>query len=141
MKRVCLAISEWLWVGWLPLATAVASSDQQQFFVCTDYHCDKDEMVSRMAGQWQAVRDLFNPDASAGQERENSRQAVALLESTVGVITGTWRDLAGSVGGAGKPDQPDCISAWKNTTTYLRLLFDHSLLRPHDLEARQVHIQ
>jgi hypothetical protein len=138
MKRLCVVISEWLCVGWLPLTTAVASSDQQQFFVCTDYHCDKGAMVTLTAGQWQAVRDLFTLDASAAQERENIRQAIALLERDVGIITGTWRDLAGNVAGAGKPGQLDCISESKNTTTYLTLLFQDGLLRHHDIEERRV---
>ena len=138
LKRAYLVIGAWLWVGWLPPAIAVAASDPGQFPSCTDYHCDQSEMVTLNASEWQKVRDLFAPGVSAAQERENIRQAIALLERQVGVITGTWRDLAGNVTGAGKPGQLDCISESKNTTTYLKLLFDSGLLKHHDIEARQV---
>lgn len=130
-------IGEWLCVGWLPLATAVAASEQQ-VFVCTDYHCDQGDVVTLTASEWQKVGALFAPAASAAQERENIRQAIALLESTIGAITGTWRDLGGNVAGAGKPGQLDCISESKNTTTYLKLLFNSGLLKHHDIEVRQV---
>jgi hypothetical protein len=138
LRRAYLVSGRWLWVGGLLLATAVAASQPQQFFACIDYYCDQGEMVTLSAGEWQKVRDLFTPDASAAQERENIRQAIALLERQVGVITGTWRDLAGNVIGAGKPGQLDCISESKNTTTYLKLLFDDGLLRYHDIAAREV---
>jgi hypothetical protein len=118
--------------------TVIASPGQQTFFSCTDYHCDTGEMVTLTAGQWQSVRDLFAADVSAAEERKNIRQAIALLENTVGTITGTWRDLAGNVTGAGQSGQLDCISESINTTAYLQLLFDDGLLRWHDIEERQV---
>ncbi len=136
-KRLWAVISEWLWVSWLLVATAVAASEQQ-FFVCTDYHCEQGQVVTLPAREWQSVRDLFPGQVTAAQERDNIRQAVALLETTVGAITGTWRDLAGNIAGAGKPGQLDCISESKNTTTYLELLFDDGLLKHHAIEARQV---
>ena len=95
-------------------------------------------MVTLTASQWQTIRYLFAADASPTIERESIRQAIALLENTVGDITGTWRDLAGNVVGSGEPGQLDCISESKNTTTYLRLLFDDGLLKWHDIEERQV---
>lgn len=138
MKRVRVAGFRRLWSGWLLLATAPAWSGQQQFFICTDYHCDSGEMVALAPDDWQSVRDLFAPDASAAEERDSVRRAIALLESRVGDITGTWRDLAGNVAGAGKPGQLDCISESKNTTTYLALLAGDGLLKHHEVEGRRV---
>ena len=95
-------------------------------------------MVILTASQWQSIRDLFTADTSPSEERENIRLSIALLESTVGAITGTWRDLAGNVAGAGQFGQLDCISESRNTTTFLHLLFDDGLLKWHDIEERRV---
>jgi len=95
-------------------------------------------MVTLTAGQWQGIRNLFAADTSPSKERESIRKAIALLEEIVGAITGTWRDLAGNVAGAGEPGQLDCISESKNTTTYLQLLFDDGLLKWHDIDERHV---
>jgi hypothetical protein len=119
-------------------AAASDTSGELTFFSCTDYHCDAGRMVTLTAGQWQSVRSLFAADTSPAEERENIRQAIALLENMVGALTGTWRDLAGNVAGAGQPGQLDCISESKNTSTYLQLMFDDGLLKWHDVEERQV---
>lgn len=94
--------------------------------------------MSLTAGQWQSIRNLFTVHISPANERENIRQAIALLENMVGAITGTWRDLAGNAAGAGQPGQLDCISESKNTSTYLKLLFNDGLLKWHKVEKRQV---
>ena len=121
----------------LSTATAVAAPGQQTFFSCTDYHCDAGQVVTLTASQWQSIRELFAVDTSPAGERDNIRQAIALLENTVGAITGTWRDLAGNVAGAGLSGQLDCISESRNTTTYLQLLFDDGLLKWHDIGERR----
>ncbi len=121
-----------------PGAAAPASPGQRSFFVCTDYHCDVGETVTLTPRQWQAARDLFAADASPGEEREDIRRAIAFLETNVGAITGTSRDLGGNVAGAGQPGQLDCIAESRNTTTYLNLLFGAGLIRYHAIEPRQV---
>jgi hypothetical protein len=122
----------------LSMAPVFASSGQQQFFSCTDYHCDTGKRVTLSASQWRAVRGLFLTEASPVEERETIRQAIALLEETVGAMTGTWRDLGGNVAGAGEAGQLDCISESKNTTTYLQLLSDDGLLKWHDVGERRI---
>lgn len=138
MQRFRYLIIECLCLACLPATLTLASPVAQPFFVCTDYHCDQGEEVTLTQAQWQAMRELFSTAASPAQEREAVRQAIALLENTVGAITGTWRDLAGNATGAGQAGQLDCISESKNTTTYLRLLYDDGLLRWHDVEERRV---
>jgi hypothetical protein len=138
MKFVPSVGIAWLYLCCFPAATVIASSGQQDFFSCTDYHCDTGQMVTLTASQWQSIRKLFDADASPVKERENIRQAIARLENIVGAITGTWRDLAGNVAGAGQAGQLDCISESKNTSTYLQLMFDDGLLRFHGVEERQV---
>ncbi len=109
------------------------------FFSCTDYHCDEGQTVRLSDRQWQSVRTLFSePATSPEDEREQIRAAIAMLESEVGRITGTWRDLGKNAAGAGQPGQLDCISESKNTTTYLRLLETDELLKWHTVEEREV---
>jgi len=119
------------------MASVLASTGQQAFFVCTDYHCDSGKSVTLAHSQWQSVRDLFSEDASPAEERESIRRAIALLETAVGSITGTWRDMAGNVAGAGMAGQLDCISESRNTTTYLLLMFDDGLLKWHEVGDRR----
>ncbi len=108
------------------------------FFSCIDYHCRHGSQVQLGGAQWRAVAALFTPGRSPAEERRQIRQAIAVLEQQVGALTGTWRDLAGNVAGAGEPGQLDCISESKNTTTYLRLLQQAGLLKWHAVEERQV---
>lgn len=122
----------------LPLATVTVATPPPPFFSCTDYHCDEGQTVQLSEAQWQPVRELFAATASAAEERQQLRRAIAALEHNVGAITGTWRDLAENVAGAGQPGQLDCIAESKNTTTYLQLLSDAGLLKWHQVEARAV---
>lgn len=138
MKFVHSMCFVWLCLCSLAVETVIASSGLKTFFSCTDYHCDAGMIVTLTASQWQNIRRLFTQNNSPTKERENIRQAIALLENMVGEITGTWRDLGGNVAGAGEPGQLDCISESKNTTTYLQLLFDDGLLKWHIVEERQV---
>ena len=107
------------------------------FFSCTDYHCDQGKTVTLSEEQWRRVVALFPHTEIPAEEREQIRRAVALLERQVGALTGTWRDLAKNVAGAGLPGQLDCISESKNTTTYLQLLSRAGLLRWHEVENRR----
>jgi hypothetical protein len=122
----------------LLLATVTVAAAPPPFFSCTDYHCDEGQAVQLSEAQWQSVRELFDATSSAAEERQQLRRAIARLEQEVGVITGTWRDLAKNVDGAGLPGQLDCIAESKNTTTYLQLLSDAGLLKWHQVEARAV---
>lgn len=120
----------------MAVAAALARLAPPPFDSCIDFHCDATRTVTLDAGHWQAVRTLFAGETSPAGERERIRQAIALLEREVGVITGTWSDLARNIKGDGR--QLDCISESKNTTTYLQLLFDDGLFRWHEIDQRQV---
>ena len=122
----------------LHMATASFGNEQQTFFACTDYHCDTGKTVALTQDDWKQIRKLFPVGMSPEQERERIGRAVALLETSVGAITGTWRDLAGNVDGSGRGGQLDCISESKNTTTYLKLLSDDGLLIWHSVGDRHV---
>ncbi|MEN8761953.1 MAG: hypothetical protein ABF290_05915 [Thiogranum sp.] len=118
--------------------TVIGGRAPTPFFSCTDYHCDEGETVTLSEDQWRQVVSLFPPTESPADEREHIRRAIALLESQVGKITGTWRDLAKNVAGAGLPGQLDCISESKNTTTYLQLLSQDGLIQWHEVEDRKL---
>ncbi len=138
MKFVHFIGIAWLCLCCFPAVSASASSGQVKFFSCTDYHCDTGQTVSLTASQWRSIRKIFAVGSSPAKERENIRYAIAMLEHMVGAITGTWRDLAGNVAGAGQPGQLDCISESKNTSTYLQLMFDDGLFNWHVVEERRV---
>jgi len=108
------------------------------FFSCTDYHCDEGQTVSLNNRQWREIRALFSQTSTPAEERQQIRKAIALFETEVGLLTGTWRDRAKNAAGAGLPGQLDCISESKNTTTYLQMLSEGGLLRWHRVEKRQV---
>jgi hypothetical protein len=133
-----IVIAAWLCLAGMPVPIAGALPDSWSFFTCTDYHCDIRRRVTLTPGHWQQVRELFRLEVTPAEEREQIRQAIALLETMVGAMTGTWRDLAGNVPGAGQAGQLDCISESKNTTTYLQLLFADGLLKWHAVEERRV---
>jgi len=118
--------------------TVIAGRAPPPFFSCTDYHCDEGETVTLSEDQWHQVVSLFPPTDSPADEREQIRRAIALLETQVGKTTGTWRDRAKNVAGAGLPGQLDCISESKNTTTYLQLLSKDGLIQWHEVEDRRV---
>jgi hypothetical protein len=114
----------------------MATQAPPPFENCVDFHCDETRTVTLADSHWQSVRDLFAGETSPAGERERIRQAIALLEREVGMITGTSGDMARNMTGAGK--QLDCISESKNTTTYLQLLFNDGLLRWHEINERRV---
>ena len=120
------------------MATAGIGNEQLSFYACTDYHCDTGETVVLTQNDWMQIRKLFPVGLSPEEERERIGRAVASLETSVGAITGTWRDLAGNVDGSGRGGQLDCISESKNTTTYLKLLSDDGLLIWHSVGTRHV---
>jgi len=126
-----------LYLTCLYTAGVTADSVPPAFFSCTSYHCKSGQRVQLDSPQWRAVSELFGNVDSPTQERQQLRQAIALLERETGAITGTWRDLGGNVAGAGQPGQLDCIAESKNTTTYLQLISDAGLLKWHVVEDRQ----
>ena len=79
----------------------------------------------------------FYPIATnAGQEREQIKHAVALLEIYSGTQAGTGQDRAKNDMSKGIRGQLDCIDEASNTTVYLRLLADSDLLQFHQQASR-----
>jgi hypothetical protein len=114
------------------------ADDAYRLDICVDYHCDRTMAIVLPNDDWMQLRSLFAKLDDPEQDRQQLRHAIALLENTVGRLTGTWRDLGKNVAGAGLPGQIDCISESKNTTSYLRLIQQDGLLRWHQVRERAV---
>ncbi|MEZ5445654.1 MAG: hypothetical protein R3F45_07740 [Gammaproteobacteria bacterium] len=78
------------------------------FSICHGNTCAKRARISLSDSDWDQVRTILRePAPDAGTERVNIAAAVALLESMVGLMTGTDADL-GKDDGMGRPGQLDC---------------------------------
>jgi len=121
---------------WLAGALTDSLATPLPFTVCTSFHCATTEQVTLSQDQWRQVDALFQEHASPGQERQQIRRAIALLERLVGRMTGTWRDRAGNDLLGGREGQLDCIAESTNTTAYLRQIAAAGLLHWHSVEER-----
>jgi hypothetical protein len=112
-----------------------ANNSPSHFLVCRDYGCAVRMWVTLNDAEWANVRAVFStpaPDAAA--EREQMREAVALLERMVGPKAGTSNDEAGAaILNFQKQGQLDCIDEAYNTTNYLRFMAADGLFRWHDV--------
>ncbi len=109
--------------------------------VCFDFSCKTNTTVSLDSDDWQRVYDVFKSSESALQERDNIKQAIAIMEHLVGQYTPTHRDIARNWSEkhqelAALPGQMDCIDESINTTTYLQLLERAGMLRFHQVLDR-----
>jgi len=102
------------------------------FVVCHGYGCDLKTRVTLSAEEWRAVRARFSPAAGdAAAERAQIAQAIAVLESLVGIRTGTNAHQRRDFRNTGDETQMDCIDQTSNTWTYLTLMQDDGLLAHH----------
>ena len=115
----------------------ITKPDPEMFSVCFDHSCKTVVTDSLTPGEWRrAIQPLQPPSHSAAGERSALARSIALFEEIVGEHTGTSNDRGGSVPGFGQPGQLDCIDESTNTTTYLRLLERHGLLKYHSVVDR-----
>ena len=104
----------------------------QRFSVCWSHSCSVVATVALPPAAWDRVRAMFpEPSSTPADERVRIADAIALLETLVGEITGTWRDLGGDLRGFAQPGQMDCVDEANNSTTYLKLLAADGLLVWH----------
>jgi len=109
----------------------------QAFEICFGYSCSSQASIELPDEDWRTVAGLFGHHlADAAAERLAVRQAIALLESFSGAMTGTDADLGGNVDGSGQAGQMDCIDESTNTTRYLQRLEDERLLQWHTTGPR-----
>jgi len=120
----------------LLVAAGSSPAGQAQINVCVDYGCDLEHPVRLSQDEWQSIGSLFDEARSAADERAAVTIAVGRLEQIVGRQAGTQGDLPENSGGHGGPGQLDCIAESINTSRYLQMLEQASLLRWHLVKER-----
>jgi hypothetical protein len=142
-NAVCELV-RWFGVAFLATLTACASAQDHvdhfvhpsptlsDFTVCQGYGCRIQKHIRVEPFIWAEVARLFDPvPTTAAEEREQLGEAIALLEVRIGAAIGASTDRAAAETFNTGPDQLDCIDETVNTTTYLRLLVQHGLMRWH----------
>lgn len=110
--------------------------------VCYDFGCKSIRPVILQEHQWFQVERLFHPVAiNSWEEKQQIRQAVALLEQFAGEAVGTELDKAGNYPGEDIPFQQDCIDESTNTLQYLHALDQRGWLKWHQIAGRQQRIR
>jgi hypothetical protein len=100
-------------------------------YICHGYSC---RIVTPVTFSPADIARLAEPLAGrtdAAGERQGVGAAVQVFEGIVGERIGTSADRAGMQFGQGRPDQMDCLDEATNTTSLLRFLADHGLLKHH----------
>lgn len=111
--------------------------DLHDFQICAGGGCAELKQVTLSEDDWQSVARIFTQAdvvCDAAQERELIAQAVSAMESVVGRLTDTDTDLAGTFDNANYPGQMDCNDEAINSTTYMRLMRSHGLIKFHEVE-------
>jgi len=110
--------------------------DYQKFSICHGNTCRYISTLSLTRAEWQKVSSLFDNVTTAGQEREQIRQAIGLLEVMIGEKTGTSNDLGENAFVENVAGQMDCVDESTNTTVYLTLMQRENLLKWHRVQHR-----
>lgn len=108
-----------------------------RFSICYDHSCTRIDTVSINKEEWRrAMAPLSGIARSASEERAAIADSIALFEEIIGEHLGTSADRGGNLAGFGRPKQLDCIDESTNTSTYLRMLELHGLLKYHAVMER-----
>lgn len=104
------------------------------FKVCYSHGCNQSKIVQLNENEWERIRKIFETASTdASMEREKIAQAISILESTVGKLTGTDADIGGTFPGTFMSKQMDCEDEAINTSTYLLMLKKDGMINFHDL--------
>ena len=107
--------------------------------VCSAYGCRTQTKVKFSAAQLDEIRDVMKKtakDDTPAEERRAVAYAIGWLERHVGERIGTKHDRAGmDFTASGDPQQQDCLDEATNTTSYLKLLANHAMLKHHTVAA------
>lgn len=105
------------------------------FEVCFGGGCAEVRSLALTTKEWQKVTAIFdNTPVNPEQERQLIGKGIAQLEIIVGEKIGTSNDLAGTFFEGRLSGQLDCNDESINTTTYMRLMRQASLLKWHETE-------
>ncbi len=112
----------------------------EHFNMCWGGGCATVSSVSISVAEWQQVADIFTQHSNsltanaAEQERNHIALATGILETIVGIKTGTSEDKAGTFDNSAYPGQLDCNDEATNSTTYMRLLQQAGFIKLHAIE-------
>ena len=90
-----------------------------EFVHCFDFGCKSTQNIQFESHQWKKIGGLFNQSSNSFEEKQQIRQAIALMEQFAGQITGTSLDKGENYSGEDLPMQHDCIDESTNTFQYL----------------------
>jgi len=109
----------------------------EAFEICTGGGCAEIKQVAVTGDEWKVIADIFedaSPTKDAVLERKHIAEAIGALEKIVGAKTGTSTDRAGTFDNSRYPGQLDCNDEAINSTTYMRLMYQHGLIKLHVIE-------
>lgn len=129
----------------LPLYAALRDIEQvykqipalHHFSVCAGGGCVELMQVSLTDEEWQIIKGAFSKAGevnTAEEERALIALTIGAFENIVGVKTNTLTDRAGTFGNSNYPGQMDCNDEAINSTTYMRLMQQHGLIKFHEIE-------
>jgi len=110
----------------------------EAFEICTGGGCAEIKQVSLTNDEWKVITAIFedtSPTQDAPLERKHIAEAIGALEKVVGAKTGTSTDRAGTFDNSRYPGQLDCNDEAINSTTYMRLMYQHDLIKLHAIES------
>jgi len=107
--------------------------------VCSAYGCRKKSRVRFSEADIGEIAKLMKEtakDDSAAEERRAVAYAIGWIERYVGEKIGTKADRPGmDFAASGDPTQQDCLDEATNTTSYLKFLANHDLIKHHTVAA------
>lgn len=109
----------------------------EAFEICTGGGCADIKQVAVTGDEWKVIAGIFedtSPAKDAVLERKHIAEAIGALEKIVGAKTGTSTDRAGTFDNSRYPGQLDCNDEAINSTTYMRLMYQHGLIKLHVVE-------
>jgi hypothetical protein len=115
----------------------IAYPEPSKFSICYGHTCRYYAFSNLTTAEWSSVRSIFDhSEVSPEMEREQIRDAIALLETIVGEKTNTANDKGENFPGLGLRGQMDCVDESTNTTVYLTMLQNDNLLKWHTVDHR-----
>jgi hypothetical protein len=113
-------------------------ASQAEFVQCSDFGCKTRVEMDFNQAQWSKLKQIFSPvAASAFEEKQQIRQAIALMEQYAGEISGTKFDKGENYSGEELPHQQDCIDESTNTFQYLSALQKRGLFKWHEVAGKK----